>query len=239
MKALSVRQPHAEAILRGIKKIEYRKQPTNIRERIYIYAGLGRYGDEDERKMLAAYGIMDVSSDDLSRGVLVGTVELVNCTAGESRWYEWHLCKPERLEEPLKPVHRANPVWFHPFDDSEPSKPETKKVVRRSIRRRHARKQTATLPKRIPPVQAAIPEREQWNHESQLEQLPIAERIQRSLAMATKWILAAQGTMWTCYNAAIRKIVGDDNELLFHFFRWLGICVVAAVVGIVSFRFCR
>ena len=31
MRALSIRQPHAEAIMRGVKKIEYRNHPTKIR----------------------------------------------------------------------------------------------------------------------------------------------------------------------------------------------------------------
>jgi hypothetical protein len=39
MRALSIRQPHAELILRGIKPIEFRSQPTKIiGERFYIYA---------------------------------------------------------------------------------------------------------------------------------------------------------------------------------------------------------
>jgi len=38
MRALSIRQPHAEAIMRGIKKIEYRSGPTKTRGRIHIYA---------------------------------------------------------------------------------------------------------------------------------------------------------------------------------------------------------
>ena len=33
-RALSIRQPHAEAILRCVKKIEYRSGPTKIRGRI-------------------------------------------------------------------------------------------------------------------------------------------------------------------------------------------------------------
>ncbi len=37
-RALSIRQPYAELILREIKIIEYRSRPTNIRERVYIYA---------------------------------------------------------------------------------------------------------------------------------------------------------------------------------------------------------
>ncbi len=43
MRALSVRQPHAEAIMRGVKPLEFRSGPTNLRERIHIYASLGRY----------------------------------------------------------------------------------------------------------------------------------------------------------------------------------------------------
>ena len=39
MRALSIRQPYAELILRGIKRIEYRSMPTHIvGERFYIYA---------------------------------------------------------------------------------------------------------------------------------------------------------------------------------------------------------
>jgi len=39
MRALSIRQPYAELILRGIKRIEYRSKPTHIiGERFYIYA---------------------------------------------------------------------------------------------------------------------------------------------------------------------------------------------------------
>jgi len=40
MRALSIRQPYAELILRGIKPIEFRSRPTKIiGERFYIYAG--------------------------------------------------------------------------------------------------------------------------------------------------------------------------------------------------------
>ena len=42
MKALSIRQPHAEAIMRGVKPIEYRFRSTNVRGKIYIYASTGR-----------------------------------------------------------------------------------------------------------------------------------------------------------------------------------------------------
>lgn len=42
MLALSIRQPFAELILRGVKTVEYRTRPTRIvGERFYIYASKG------------------------------------------------------------------------------------------------------------------------------------------------------------------------------------------------------
>ena len=37
-RAISIRQPWVELILRGDKQKEFRSRPTNIRERVYIYA---------------------------------------------------------------------------------------------------------------------------------------------------------------------------------------------------------
>lgn len=43
MRALSIRQPFAELILRGLKTIEYRSRPTSIiGERFWIYASKGK-----------------------------------------------------------------------------------------------------------------------------------------------------------------------------------------------------
>ena len=110
LRALSIRQPHAEAIMRGVKKIEYRSAPTKIRGDIYIYASLGRYSAQEEAEMLADYGIDDVACDDLSRGVLVGTVELFDCDGGK-----WHVRNPVRLTKLPKPARHPQPVWFNPF----------------------------------------------------------------------------------------------------------------------------
>jgi len=114
MRALSIRQPHAEAIMRGVKKIEYRSRLTKIRERIYIYAALGRFTPETEAEMMAGYKIKDVACDDLPRGVLIGTVELFDC-AGDEGEYEWYVRKPERAKKLLKPTRRPQPAWFNPF----------------------------------------------------------------------------------------------------------------------------
>lgn len=110
MRALSIRQPHAEAIMRGIKPIEFRSAPTRIRGRIHIYASLGRYSAADEAEMMDEYGIEDVACDDLPRGVLIGTVELHDCNGGN-----WHVRSPERATKLLKPKKQPQPVWFNPF----------------------------------------------------------------------------------------------------------------------------
>ena len=109
-RALSIRQPHAEAIMRGVKKIEYRSRPTHVRGRILIYAAQGRYSPADEAEMMEDYGMNDISSDHLPRGVLVGTVELHDCDGGR-----WHLRKPDRATKLLKPKNHPQPVWFYPF----------------------------------------------------------------------------------------------------------------------------
>jgi hypothetical protein len=110
LRALSIRQPHAEAIMRGVKQIEYRSRPTKIRGRVFIYACLGRYPVEDEAEMMKEYGIKDVACDGLPRGVIVGSVELVDCHGGD-----WHLRKPERATALVKPKNQPQPVWFYPF----------------------------------------------------------------------------------------------------------------------------
>ena len=114
MRAISIRQPRIEAILRGKKIIEYRSRPTKVRGRIYLYASLGRYGDEHEADMLSQYEIRNLTAGELPRGVLVGTVELYDCTEGDGE-YHWHLRKPERAKRLVKPTIHPQPVWFKPF----------------------------------------------------------------------------------------------------------------------------
>jgi predicted transcriptional regulator len=99
MRALSVRQPFADQIMRGTKQIEYRSRPTRVRGRIYIYASL---------TPASSRGV------DLPRGVIVGTVEIHNCTRGQED-YRWHLRDPKQLSRPRKPKGKPQPVWFNPF----------------------------------------------------------------------------------------------------------------------------
>jgi hypothetical protein len=126
MRAISIRQPWAELILRRRKTIEVRSRPTRIRERVYIYAGQGRSEPEDETQVALKYRI---DLDRLPRGVLVGTVEIVGCrplvrkdssaagfkVTGTSGLYAWLLSKPMRAGRLQKPKNHPQPMWFNPF----------------------------------------------------------------------------------------------------------------------------
>jgi len=110
-RALSIRQPYAEQIMQGTKKIEYRSRPTNIRERVYIYAGL-KPGDKED------FDLIGVKPGDLPTGVLIGSVEIVNCKKKHGEYW-WYLKNPVRLEEYIKPERQPQPAFFFPFEDSK------------------------------------------------------------------------------------------------------------------------
>ena len=107
LRALSIRQPWAELILRGEKTVEYRSQPTNIRGRVYIYASLAKPEPDDQE-----------IDGDLPRGVVVGTVEIADCEGSDGE-FEWLLANPVRLPQPLPPQEQPQPVWFNPFGRAE------------------------------------------------------------------------------------------------------------------------
>ena len=136
MRALSIRQPWAELILRGVKTIEYRSRPTRIvGERFWIYASKtpvdrGSWSDAKpvwsrdlavpdqtlpawmlelaEQVRLIEPGTL------LPTGVIVGSAVIEKVTRGE-QFYEWHLTGVERAERPHKPKGHPQPVWFRPF----------------------------------------------------------------------------------------------------------------------------
>ncbi|MGE5610572.1 MAG: ASCH domain-containing protein [Bacillota bacterium] len=118
MPALSIRQPFAEQILLGLKRIEYRSKSTTRRGRVYIYASRIPHPDPQEWRKI------DKLPAQLPAGRIVGTVEITDCTwSDESRCYCWHLKSPQRLP-PRRPDGRPQPVWFYPFtQDSPPPMP--------------------------------------------------------------------------------------------------------------------
>src|SRR5271168_181874 len=109
MRALSIRQPYAELILRGIKPIEFRSRPTRrIGERFYIYAsqqwaegklflegcrsksGVAIVGDnievptEGPQPWMLELAKMLILKD-LPTGVIVGTAVIAKCEEVEDR----------------------------------------------------------------------------------------------------------------------------------------------------------
>ena len=108
VRAISIRQPYVEMILKGTKKIEYRTRRTNIRERIYLYASL-----TVEKEVCEEEGL---DFRVLPTGVIVGTVEIVDCTEEGANDFEWHLSNPKRLRTHLKPKNQPQPgIWRPQF----------------------------------------------------------------------------------------------------------------------------
>jgi hypothetical protein len=125
-RALSVRQPWAELILRGEKTIEVRSIRVNLRERVHVYASMGGVAAEEQAHVRREHGL-DIES--LPRGVLVGSVEIVGCrplTVRDSRAagfpvdrdtkdFAWLLESPRRAGKLVKPAKHPQPVFFRPF----------------------------------------------------------------------------------------------------------------------------
>jgi hypothetical protein len=112
-------------ILFGHKTIEVRSRRTHLRERVHIYAGLNRIEPQEEARIAQEYGI---NVNDLPRGVLVGTVQIIGCRdlamsdseaaciqvdAG-SGYYAWVLDRPMRAEVLVKPTRQPQPMFFKP-----------------------------------------------------------------------------------------------------------------------------
>ena len=120
-RALSVRQPWAELILRGGKTAEYRSRATRVLgERFYLYAAKSPGPAE-------AFGRFGLEPAALATGVLVGTAVLAGCrrvvdpgaeaafgaTAG---CWAWDLVDVQRLAAAVRPERHPQPTWFRPFE---------------------------------------------------------------------------------------------------------------------------
>jgi hypothetical protein len=124
--ALGIQQPWAELILRGIKTLEVRSQPTRQRGTIYLYASK-RASQLPAASVAARRHGIDVES--LAFGVLVGTVKVVGCRPCRSKDHEaacvppqlvagqfaWELAEAAPLAAPLAVRFLPYGVWFYPF----------------------------------------------------------------------------------------------------------------------------
>lgn len=105
MKCLTVRQPWAALIVRGIKDVENRSWATRYRGPLLIQASVNMTA-ADLEYVAHRYGIkMERSS--LVFGAILGAVDLVDCrTKVSSSWHTrghvgWYLENPRRLRIPI------------------------------------------------------------------------------------------------------------------------------------------
>ena len=102
MKALSIRQPWAWAILHAGKDVENRTWGTCYRGLLLLHAS--KTVDLDSVRYLIECGY-DLP-DPLVTGALVGTVRLIGCFPSQSGWaedgqYHWQLADPRPFLAPI------------------------------------------------------------------------------------------------------------------------------------------
>jgi ASCH domain len=108
----------APAIFRAGKDVENRKQRTRHRGRLWIHAGL--FKRRDAHDLWAAEAGLWVPPEPLPRGVILGSVELVDCVEdSDSPWaipghYHWVLRSPRLLVRSVPAVGSLSFVWRRP-----------------------------------------------------------------------------------------------------------------------------
>jgi hypothetical protein len=141
MLALSIRQPWAELIIRGVKTVEYRSRPTRVLgRRFWIYAakGRGQRANGSDRRLTTA-DLRPLTSDNLAAeqppawmielaeqvrmiepgtvlptGVIVGTA-VIDRVEPAGEFFGWHLADVKPVTQHRKPSRQPQPVWFVPF----------------------------------------------------------------------------------------------------------------------------
>ena len=117
MKAFTVYQPYAHAIVAGVKHYETRPRRTHIRGRVAVHAG--RLDEVQATKHLTNsefWAVLEAAGGggNLPRGAVIGTVEIVDCVPVEELVDS--LDNRERLLGDYSPGRFAwvlqNPVMF-------------------------------------------------------------------------------------------------------------------------------
>lgn len=120
MKALTVRNPWAWAIIHAGKRIENRTRRTHFRGRFYIHAGVAVPNFQNlidcESRLWATQGCPD--ANEFCYGALIGTAELVDCIYsddlvgpwGEPYAWHWVLDNVRPLKRPI-PARGQLGLW--------------------------------------------------------------------------------------------------------------------------------
>lgn len=136
IRVLAVRQPWASLIVEGLKTIEVRSKPTNIRGKIAIYATDLRYSHSKvqeffdhfdnmlSKKLISDYVCNYASSMVPSsgpRGYIIGTVEITGCVKLRND-FEYSIYQNEHLSpaEYYKPDNTYYWDLKHPVKFSKP-----------------------------------------------------------------------------------------------------------------------
>ena len=82
---LTIKQPWAHLICFGGKDIENRKWRTKFRGRLFIHSA--KVDDVEALEKYEELGV--IKSDDLVRGAIIGSVEVVDCVSeSDSPWFD-------------------------------------------------------------------------------------------------------------------------------------------------------
>ncbi len=128
--ALGIQQPWGELILQGTKTVEVRNVPVGMRTTIYLYSSRKLSSLADA---ITAATSNDIDIQTLSRGHVVGSVDIVDCqpctpedvAAASVSWelmegkYSWKLENPVRCTPPIEPTYLPYGMWFYPFKTRE------------------------------------------------------------------------------------------------------------------------
>jgi hypothetical protein len=115
---LTVRQPWASAIFHAGKTVENRPRRTHYRGRLWIHAG--EFRGRDEAGRWANHQRLWLPEEPLPRGVILGSVELVDCIDdSDSPWalpgsYHWVLQAPMLLVRPVPHKGSLSFSWRKP-----------------------------------------------------------------------------------------------------------------------------
>lgn len=122
--AISVKQPWAFLVCKGIKPIENRTWPLPkkyIGKRVYIHASSKPAKEpymlfNDEQAKIIDNIIMDVCGSYEQTSAIIGSVEFVDCVINHpSIWAEKTHYPASPSEHPIKPIYNwvvANPILF-------------------------------------------------------------------------------------------------------------------------------
>lgn len=123
MKALSIRQPWAELIVRGIKDVENRGWKTGYRGLLVVHASKTMTAKEYRlaARFILQRDVVPPPRDKLPLGAIVGVVRLAWIAAtSRSPWHvhgqwAWELRDPQRLDRPI-PCKGQLGLWDVPAE---------------------------------------------------------------------------------------------------------------------------